>query len=98
MLKRALIIVGLVIPIFPPPAMGADWRVLPLIEKGQVASDWQQAGWGKLVVEGDAIRTAPDEKGLGLLVYTKERLGNCQIRIVYRPKDARSNSGVHIRM
>jgi hypothetical protein len=75
-----------------------SWRSLPLIRNGQVAPDWQQAGWGKFVVEGDAIRTEPDEKGLGLLVYSKERLGNCQIRIVYRPKDARSNSGVHIRM
>jgi hypothetical protein len=76
----------------------ADWRPLPLIQNGQLAPDWQQAGWGKFVVEGDAIRTEPSEKGLGVLVYTKEKLGNCQIRIVYRPKDARSNSGVHIRI
>src|SRR4051794_12342585 len=76
----------------------ADWRALPLIQNGHVAPAWQQVGWGKFVVEGDAIRTEPDEKGLGVLVYTKEPLGNCQIRIVYRPKDARSNSGVHIRM
>src|SRR5205814_2925718 len=68
------------------------------IQNGQVAPDWQQAGWGKFVVEGDTIRTEPSEKGLGVLVYMKERLGNCQIRIVYRPKDARSNSGVHIRV
>src|SRR6185369_16816053 len=79
-------------------ALGADWHSLPLIQNGHVAPEWQQGGWGKFVVEGDVIRTEPDEKGLGLLVYTKERLGNCQIRIVYRPKDARSNSGVHIRM
>ncbi|MBW8885784.1 MAG: DUF1080 domain-containing protein, partial [Planctomycetia bacterium] len=31
-------------------------------------------------------------------VYTKEKFGNCQIRIVYRPQTARSNAGVHIRM
>src|SRR6478672_5683125 len=77
---------------------GADWRSLPLIQNGKVAPEWQQAGWGKFVVEGDAIRTEPDEKGLGLLVYTKERLGNCQIRILYRPQNPRSNAGVHIRM
>jgi hypothetical protein len=75
-----------------------DWRSLPLIENGQVAPAWQHAGWGKMVVEGDAIRTEPDERGLGLLVYTKEKLGNCQIRIVYRPQTPRSNAGVHIRM
>src|SRR3954467_6593108 len=51
-----------------------------------------------MVVEGDAIKTEPSEKGLGLLVYTKEKFGNCQIRIVYRPQDNRDNAGVHIRM
>jgi hypothetical protein len=79
-------------------AADAPWRTLPLIENGQVAAAWQQAGWGKFVVEGDSIRTEPDERGLGLLVYTKERLGNCQIRIVYRPSNPRCNAGVHIRM
>ena len=81
-------------------AAAADqpWRNLPLIENGNVAAAWKQAGWGKMVVEGDAIRTEPSEKGLGLLVYTEEKLGNCQIRIVYRPQTPRSNAGVHIRM
>jgi hypothetical protein len=76
----------------------ADWRELPLIRNGQVAPEWQHAGWGKMVVEGNTIRTEPDEKGLGLLVYTKEKFGDCQIRIVYRPQDNRDNAGVHIRM
>jgi hypothetical protein len=78
--------------------IAADWRPLPLIENGQVAPDWKHVGWGRMVVEGDAIRTEPDERGLGVLVYTKEKLGNCEIRIVYRPQDARDNAGVHIRM
>src|SRR6185312_6268995 len=82
----------------PTIAAAADWRSLPLIQSGQVAPEWQQAGWGKFVVEGDAIRTGPDVRGLGVLVYTKERRGGCQIRIVYRPQDARDNAGVHIRM
>jgi len=94
---RSLVcLVGLVL--FSAPATAAEWRSLPLIQNGQVAPDWQQAGWGKFVVAGDAIRTEPSEKGLGLLVYTKEKLGDCRIRIVYRPQDARDNAGVHIRM
>src|SRR6478609_377304 len=76
----------------------ADWRALPLVKDGKVAPEWQQAGWGQMVVEGDAIKTDPSEKGLGLLVYTKEKFGNCQIKIVYRPQDNRDNAGVHIRM
>src|SRR5262245_17223739 len=79
-------------------SQAADWRPLPLIKDGQVAPEWQHVGWGQMVVEGDTIRTEPSEKGLGVFVYTKERLGDCQIRIVYRPQDARDNAGVHIRM
>jgi len=81
-----------------PSTDAAEWRSLPLIENGRVAPEWQQVGWGQFVIEGDAIRTEPSEKGLGVLVYTKQPLGDCQVRIIYRPKDARSNSGVHIRM
>jgi hypothetical protein len=33
-----------------------------------------------------------------LLVYKKERLGNCQIRVVFKTKDARSNAGVYVRI
>src|SRR5689334_12530002 len=79
-------------------AADEPWRKLPLVEDGKVAAAWQQAGWGKMVVEGDAIRTEPSDKGLGLAVYTQEKFGNCQIRVVYRPKNERCNAGVHIRM
>jgi hypothetical protein len=91
-------IAGVLTTILASALSAADWRPLPLIQNGQLSSDWQHAGWGKMVVEGDAIRTEPDEKGLGLLVYTKEKFGDCQIRIVYRPQDSRDNAGVHIRM
>jgi hypothetical protein len=81
-------------------ATAADqpWLSIPLIQDGKVAPDWKQVGWGGFVVDGEVLKTEPDEKGLGLLVYTKEKLGNCQIRIVYRPKDAKANAGVFIRM
>jgi len=80
------------------PLIADDWRDLPLIKNGQVAPEWQHAGWGQMVVEDGTLRTDPSERGLGLLVYTKEKFGNCQIRIVFRPQDARDNAGVHIRM
>jgi Domain of Unknown Function (DUF1080) len=96
--RQVCIVVTLLCLFAVSSATAADWRSLPLIKDGQVAPEWKHAGWGKMVVEGDAIRTEPSEKGLGLLVYTKEKLGNCQIRIVYRPQHPRSNAGVHIRM
>lgn len=79
-------------------AAGSDWQPIPLIRDGQVAPEWQHVGFGRMVVEGEALRTEPDERGLGLLVYTARPLGNCQVRIVYRPRDARCNAGVHVRM
>ena len=74
------------------------WRALPLVKGGQVAPGWAQVGWGGFAVDGDSLRTECDEKGMGLLLYRKERFGNCQIRVVYRPKDAKSNSGVFVRI
>jgi hypothetical protein len=45
-------------------SIAADWRPLPLIHNGQVSPDWQHIGWGKMVVEGDAIRKAASESDI----------------------------------
>jgi hypothetical protein len=74
------------------------WRTLPLITDGKVDTYWTQIGWGGFAVDGGSLRTEVDEKGMGLLLYRKERFGNCQIRVVYRCKDAKSNSGVFVRI
>src|SRR3712207_4143446 len=47
-------------------ALSDEWRTIPLIEDGRVAAGWQHVGWGKMVVEGDVVRTEPEEKGLGV--------------------------------
>jgi hypothetical protein len=73
-----------------------DWHALPLVKDGKVHSDWGHTGWGSFAVEGDTIRTECDPRGLGLLVYKKEKLGNCQVRVVFKTKDERSNSGVYV--
>src|SRR5688572_25309217 len=74
------------------------WRQLPLVADSKLADGWKHVGFGKLVVDGDAVRTECDERGLGLAVWTKEKLGDCQIRVVFRTKDRRSNAGVIIRL
>src|SRR5262245_29798609 len=87
-----------------PAGAGGDeqpdrsWRALPLITGGKVDPAWVQVGWGGFAVEGDSLRTDCVEQGMGLLLYRKERLGDCQIRVVYRTRDARSNSGVFVRI
>ncbi len=70
----------------------ADWR--PVFD-GKSLDGWQHLGPGKMVLENDLIRT---EGGMGLLWYTKEKFGNCEIRVVYKTTHKSSNSGVFIRI
>lgn len=79
-------------------ASAAAWRSLPLVTDAKVDPNWVHLGWGGFAVEDGVLRTECDPKGLGLLVYRKERLGNCQIRVVFKTKDGRSNSGIYVRL
>jgi len=76
----------------------SSWRMLPLISEGKIDPNWVQVGYGGFVVDDGTLRTECDPKGLGLLVYKKDRLGNCEIRVVFKTKDAKSNSGVYVRL
>ncbi|MEO8429592.1 MAG: DUF1080 domain-containing protein [Verrucomicrobiota bacterium] len=89
-----------VFPVLHGAAPNAEpaWRLLPLITDGKVDPGWIHVGWGGFVVDDGALRTECDPKGLGLLVYKKERLGNCQVRVVFKSKEAKSNSGVYVRI
>jgi hypothetical protein len=75
-----------------------SWRSLPLITDGKVDKRWTQIGWGGFGVDGDSLRTDCDEKGMGLLLYQKEKFGNCQIRVVFKSQDAKTNAGVFVRI
>ena len=75
-----------------------EWRSIPLIASGNVDPRWVQIGWGRLSVDDGSLRTDNDPRGLGVLVNREEKLGNCQIRVVFKTKDARSNSGVFVRI
>ena len=97
-MRTRLVLLGWLLLAAQLAAADENWRSLPLIEDGKVSPDWKHAGWGSMKVEGDSLATESDERGLGVFVYTKEKLGNCQVRIVYRPKDAKSNAGAFIRM
>jgi hypothetical protein len=77
---------------FAQEARKDGWQ--PLFN-GKDLDGWEHVGPGKMVVEDGVIRT---EGGMGLLWYTRERLGNCTIRIVYKTTSRRSNSGVFIRI
>ena len=74
------------------------WRRLPLITAGKVDANWVHVGWGGFVVEDGTLSTDCAAQGLGLLVFKKERLGNCQIRVVFKAKEAKCNSGIYVRL
>ena len=79
-------------------AGAGGWRTIPLVQAGKVAPGWKHTGYGTFVVDDGTLRTECDERGLGLLVYTREKFGDCQLRVVYRAKDERSNAGVYVRI
>jgi hypothetical protein len=74
------------------PAATSSWR--PLFD-GRTLEGWEHVGPGKFVIEGGTLRT---EDGMGLLWYSREKFGNCVIRVVYKTETTRSNSGVYIRI
>ena len=84
--------------VFSAAAADSGWKDLPLIKDGKVAPDWVFIGYGRMAVEDDALRTEPAPEGLGLLVYKKEKIGNAQIKVVFKTKDQRSNAGVYVRI
>jgi hypothetical protein len=74
------------------PDTKAGWR--PLFD-GKSLNGWEHVGPGRFVVEDGILRT---EGGMGLLWYSREKLGDCTLRVVYKTATPRANSGVYIRI
>lgn len=93
-LAFTLLLTGLAVTVRTAAAHAEEpsWR--PLFN-GQSVDGWAHVGPGKMVLEDGLIRT---EGGMGLLWYTREKFGDCTIRVVYRTTSRASNSGVFIRI
>jgi len=78
------------------PARAADtWK--PLFD-GKDLDGWAVAGGDghpAFTVEDGAIRTRP---GKGMLWYTREKVGNATLRVIYKMSAEEGNSGVFIRI
>ena len=70
----------------------SDWK--PLFD-GKSLEGWDHVGPGRFAIEDGQLRT---EGGMGLLYYSREKLGDCTIRVVYKLGTPRSNSGLYVRI
>ncbi len=62
---------------------------------GKSMDGWEMVGPGSFAVEAGALKT---QGGMGLLWYTREKFGDCVVRIVFETRGPRGNSGVFIRI
>lgn len=69
-----------------------DWVQL---FNGKDLDGWKHVGPGRIYVEDGVMKT---EGGMGLLWYTRERFGNCTLRVVFKTTTRQDNSGVFIRI
>lgn len=74
------------------PVPRGEWRTL--LDQNHT-NGWKMVGPGALKWEEGELVT---HGGMGLLVYEKERLGDCQVRVVFKLTGTNDNSGVFIRM
>jgi hypothetical protein len=73
-------------------AVRNGWRQL---FTGRNTDGWQMTGPGEFKLENGELAT---HGGMGLFWYTREKFGDCRIRVVFQPTGARDNSGIFIRI
>lgn len=74
------------------PAAEAERRQL---FNGKDLDGWTHVGPGRVYVEDGLMKT---EGGMGLLWYSREKLGDCTLRLVFKTTTTDDNSGVFIRI
>lgn len=75
-----------------PAADSPGWKQL---FNGRNLDGWKHVGKGDMTVERGLIQT---QGGMGLLYWTGSKLGDCEIRVVFKMRDKNDNSGVFIRI
>ncbi len=85
-------ICALTVSCWPLAAADNDWKQL---FNGKDLTGWQHVDKGSMTVENGMIQT---HGGMGLLYWTGGKVGNCQLRIVFKMRDQNDNGGVFIRI
>ena len=102
MRKLLPMLIGLAVLIPAIAVRGQTWTGAPVgwkaLFNGKDLDGWSVAdaqGKPAFIVEDGAIRT---QKGAGLLWYSREKIGNATLRVVYKMANAQGNSGIFIRI
>jgi hypothetical protein len=69
-----------------------EWKQL---FNGKNLDGWKHVGPGGMAVENGLIK---GHGGMGLLYWTANKLGDCEIRVVYKMRDMNDNTGVFVRI
>jgi len=91
---KSVAALGLVFTVFTA-ARAAEPTGARQLFNGKDLAGWEHIGPGRFVLEDGLLKT---EGGMGLLWYTKEKFGDCILRVVYKTSRAGDNSGVYIRI
>jgi Domain of Unknown Function (DUF1080) len=75
-------------------SLSAQTSKRPLFN-GQNLDGWKQVGPGSFVVRDGMMKT---EGGMGMLWYTREKIGRATIRVLFKLTTKESDSGVFIRV
>ena len=84
----------LVLALAPAILTAAEPAYHPLFN-GKDLDGWKMTGPGQFVIENGLMKT---EGGMGLLYYTRQKFGNCRVRVVFKTASEHANSGVIIRL
>jgi hypothetical protein len=88
-IKNAFLITAMLVF---PAVSSADTRQL---FNGKDLTGWKHVGTGRFVVEDGLLHP---EGGVGLLWFEGEKVGDAVVRVVYKVKSQKDNSGVFIRI
>jgi hypothetical protein len=78
-----------------PALLGAAEPSYRPLFNGKDLEGWKMTGPGQFVIEDGLMKT---EGGMGLLYFTKQKLADCRLRVVFKTASQHANSGVVIRL
>jgi hypothetical protein len=90
-----LVIVMVALPLEAVPRSVSNPSATRSLFNGKNLDGWRQAGPGRFVVVDGMLKT---EGGMGLLWYTREKIGHAKIRVVFKLNAKDADSGVFIRI